>query len=183
MLHALVLTLGLFLVGLFQPQTQRERDLEVLIAQLPFAPSAIQANEIATDILRLWGQSGSPTVDLLVEKAGDAADEANDPKRAIALLDRALDLSPDFAEGYTRRAAQLYEAGDYAAALDDLNTALSLEPNHFVAWTGVGAVLEDMGNKPTALAAYRKALRVYPGFEAAQRGEARLAAALEGIPS
>jgi tetratricopeptide (TPR) repeat protein len=183
MVRALILSLALSFAGLFQPQSLRDRDLEILIAQLPFAPNAIQANEIATDILRLWAQSGSPTVDLLMAKAGEAADEADDPKRAIALLDRALSLDPKFAEGYTRRAAQLYEATNYAAALDDLNTALSLEPNHFVAWTGVGAVLEDMGNKPAALAAYRKALRVYPGFEAAQRGEARLSAALEGIPS
>lgn len=147
--------------------------------RLEEAPTDEEAEGIALDIWNGWLQSGSPTVDILMERAV-AAQSIGDRKHARTLYDRVIRIQPDYAEAWHRRATLFVESEQYDEALRDLNEALRLEPRHFGAWLGLGVMLERLGSTTEALEAYREALSVYPRLEAARRGEARLREAADG---
>lgn len=112
-------------------------------------------------ILREWGRSGSPSLDLLMRR-GHAALEADDAAAATEHFTAALERAPEFAEGWHARARAHYRAGLVGPALDDLRSALSLNPHHFGALSGLGLILEETGNTTGALAAFRAAAAIHP---------------------
>ena len=60
---------------------------------------------------------------------------------ARQLFDAIVDLAPDYAEGFARRAYFHYQQNDTTSALGDLRRALALEPNHFRALDGLSVPL------------------------------------------
>lgn len=154
-------------------------DLAALLSELAAAPDAPAAAAVERRVWARWTVSGSPTVDLLLQRAA-AAEAAGDPGLARALLSEACDLAPAFAEPWNRRAALAYDAGDHRGAIDAIEETLKREPRHFGALVGLGVVYEEIGEPRAALMAYREALAIHPFLEAARQGEARLSARLSG---
>lgn len=152
---------------------------EDMFDRLEQAPTDQEAEGIALDIWNAWLESGSPTVDILMERAVEAQ-AFGDTKHARTLYDRIIRIKPDYAEAWHRRASLFLENEQYDEALRDLNEALRLEPRHFGAWLVLGSMLERLGSTTEALEAYREALEVYPRMDAARRGEARLREAADG---
>lgn len=126
-----------------------------------------------SDILRAWSRSGSPAMDLLLQR-GEAALDMGDIPSAIGHLTALTDHAPDFAAGFQARAAAYAAAGQFGPALADLRQALILEPRHFAALTQLGIMLEEMGDDGRALAAYRASLAIHPHQPEAIDGAARL---------
>jgi tetratricopeptide (TPR) repeat protein len=52
----------------------------------------------------------------------------SDPVQAIALLDKAILLEPEYADAYLRRGLARSDLGDFSAAFDDATTAIRLYP-------------------------------------------------------
>ena len=117
------------------------------------APSESEANDAAQDIWASWMESGSPTVDMIMERAVDA---------------------------WNRRATLFLNDENFPEALRDLNEALRLEPRHFGAWAGLGIMMETMGAEAEALDAYRQALEIHPFMTQARQAEKRLSRVAEG---
>ncbi len=73
------------------------------------------------------------------------------PERAEAFLDRAIEAWPTRPEPFTER-ARLYRLYDlYKEALDDLNTALNLDPYNYWNLVDRARVLIDLGRKEEAI--------------------------------
>jgi tetratricopeptide (TPR) repeat protein len=153
--------------------------LDPLFKELRAAPDAVSASLIEAKIWRIWSQSGSATVDILLERA-EAAEAAGNIRLARSFLDQAVQILPDYAEAYNRRAVLAFDADDRAAALEDIEEALEREPRHFGALSALGMIYESMGHKRAALEAYKAALAIDPFFDQAKQGAARLKPALEG---
>ncbi len=147
--------------------------------ELKNAPSEEEAESTALDIWAAWLESGSATVDILMERAL-AAQARGDLDHARALFDRAILIKPDYAEAWHRRASLFLEQERIDEALRDLNEALTHEPRHFGAWAGLGSILERLGSRQEALAAYREALAIHPHMAPAVRAEARLSKQTDG---
>lgn len=147
--------------------------------RLQAAPSDEEAEGVALDIWNAWLESGSPTVDILMERAVEAQ-TTGDPRRARILYDRIISLRPEYAEAWHRRATLFLAEERFDEALRDLNEALRHEPRHFGAWLGLAVMMEKLGSTDEALAAYREALAIYPRLIAARRAEARLRRRTEG---
>ncbi|WP_410217552.1 tetratricopeptide repeat protein [Paracoccus sp. (in: a-proteobacteria)] len=126
-----------------------------------------------SDILRAWSRSGSPAMDLLLQRAEQALDQG-DAQTAIGHLTALTDHAPDFAAGFQTRAAAFAAIGQYGPAMADLARTLELEPRHFAALTQLGAMLEEMGEDERALAAYRESLKIHPHQQEAIDGVTRL---------
>lgn len=141
--------------------------------KLKGADSEQTAARAEADIVASWNDSGSGTVDLLMERAG-IAEQAGDEELARALYDRIVIIAPEYSEGWYRRAALFLRQENYSEALRDMNETLAVEPRHFPAWTGVGFILEQLGSRKEALDAYETALEVHPYLVPAKRGQARL---------
>lgn len=132
-----------------------------------------------SDILREWSKSGSPAMDLLLER-GRKALEANDTAAAIDHLTALIDHAPKFAEGYNMRAMAYYEAGLYGPALSDIGKALQLNPSQFGALAGLGMILEDSGFEKKALEAYKASAAIDPHQERVNAAITRLESAAAG---
>ncbi len=146
---------------------------DTMFENLRTAPTPEEAEGVASDIWASWMESGSPTVDLLMERAV-ASEESGDRDHARALYDRILLIKPDYAEAWHRRAGLFYAEGRYDEALRDLNETLALEPRHFGAWFALATLLERLGAEEQARDAYGEALAIYPQWEPARQGAARL---------
>ena len=173
MIRALLLAV-LFLVGAAHAEPSDE-----MFEKLRTAPSDSEANDVAMDIWASWMESGSPTVDVIMERGVDAQ-TAGDFETARAFFDRAILIKPDYPEAWNRRAALFLMDENYTEALGDLNETLQLEPRHFGAWSGLGMMFESMGSPKHALEAYREAIEIYPRMQQALAAEKRLSKLAEG---
>jgi tetratricopeptide (TPR) repeat protein len=162
-----------------QAGPRKDPELDALFERLSAAPDAASARPIEERIWSRWRQSGSPTIDILLERAA-SAQGAGDPQLAVEFLDQAGELAPNYAEPWSRRAALAIDAHDYAGAIAAIQETLRREPRHFGALTWLGLIYEDLGRQKEALEAYREALKVHPFFEDARKGAARLEPRVDG---
>lgn len=165
------------------PPAPTKADAKAVLAgfyeQLRAAPNAEAAGLIATAIERLWLNSGSPTVDLIMERASQLL-SAEQAARAIALLNAAVAFAPDYPEAYNRRAIAHFVAKDYGSALADLRQALALDPNHYAAIAGLGQVMQELGQPARALDVFRRALAAHPHLAPALQAVKDLTIEVEG---
>lgn len=142
------------------PGGARAARLDELFVALAAAGPA-QYKVIEDEIWDLWAQSGSATLDLLLQR-GEAALEADDPLAAIEHFTALIDHAPDFAEAWNARATAYFLAGLYGPSLADIRQTLALEPRHFGAMTGLAIILEEAGESARALEVYRAVKAINP---------------------
>ncbi len=138
----------------------QETDLDALFTELREADEGTHAR-VADRIRARFEQSGSASMDLLLRRGNEAA-EQGDFAVAVEHYTAVVDHAPDFAEGYHSRASAYFGLGLIGPALDDLRQTLVLNPRHFEAMFGVGIMLEELGRDADAIAAYRAIQEVYP---------------------
>src|SRR5436309_15923649 len=100
------------------PAQSKTEQLDTLFQTLK-TPASKEAAKAAEDsIWRLWLQSGSDTIDLLMNWAMKAM-EAKDYATALDFLDRVIMMKPDFAEGWNKRATVYFMMDDYSKSIAD----------------------------------------------------------------
>jgi len=143
------------------------------------AAGAEEAGRIETEIWIEWSKSGSPAMDLLLQRGRDALD-LGDTVTAIEHFTAVTDHAPAFAEGWNARAMAYHAAGDYGPALADIARTLTLNPRHFGALHGLATMLEATGKAGRALEVYRAAQAIHPHLEGVAEAIARLQAEAAG---
>lgn len=154
-------------------------EVDALFAALAKTQSEEEAKPIEEKILASFLHSESPTVDLLMNRAG-AALEAGDGATAKKLIASVTAIAPEYAEGWHQRAEMQAEAGDDQGAMFCLNKTITLNPRHFEALAELAGLVEEYGDKPAALRLYRKALALDPHFDDVARKVRALAHEIEG---
>lgn len=119
------------------------------------------ARQIEREIWIEWSKSGSPAMDLLLQRGREAM-EMGDTETAINHLTALIDHDPDFAEGWNARATAYFNAGQLGPSVSDIARTLELNPRHFGALSGLGMIFEELGKPDKALEVYRKALEIDP---------------------
>lgn len=147
-----------------QAEPSRESRLESLFETLQSTPDSRKAKSAENDIIEIWLESGSDTVDLLMSWTLKAMEEKNYPL-ALDYLDRIVSMQPDYVEGWNKRATVHFLVDDYAKAIADIERALALEPRHFGALSGLGTILREIGDTDRAAVAFREALAVDPHLD------------------
>jgi len=140
---------------------------------------ADEAGRIESEIWIEWAKSGSPSMDLLLQRGNDAM-AAGEPLVAIEHFTAIIDHDPAFTEAWNARATAYYSAGEIGPALSDIAHVLATEPRHFGALAGLGLILEETGDDTRALAAYRAAKAIHPHLQAVNEAIDRLERKLEG---
>jgi len=149
-------------------EQRKEAELDKLFWQLKRSAKADEAEKISRQIQGLWAQSGSDTVDLLMQWAEKAIEEM-DWAQAMDFLDNVIMLKPEFAEGWMRRASIHIQRHDLTLAMLDLGKVLQLEPRHYQAMSHLGLVMEMTQRKHAAISIYNQALVFYPQFVRLQK--------------
>src|SRR5262249_35592404 len=156
--------------------------LSELYAHLATAGDEAVASRIANAIEHVWMTPGSDTVSLLLERARRAAGEKKNDV-AVRLLDRAIQLAPDYAEAFSRRAAVHFSRNDYTAAIGDLRRVLALDPNNYKALEALGQIFKELGRKTAALEVYRRLYDVYPQMPGVKSAVEEMTREVEGQDS
>ncbi len=161
--------------------TPKQR-LDELFGALKRERDPERAGVIADQIRMEWADSGSATINLLMQWADKAILEKRNAA-ALDFLDQVIALKPDYAEAWNRRATLNYALGDYRKSMEDINQVLKLEPRHFGALAGMAAILGESGNDQLTLKAWERFLEIYPADRAAQQQVETLSEKLAGSPT
>lgn len=137
-----------------------EPDVDALLERLA-TPDLAEWRTIENQISRIWSQSGSPAMDLLLKRGRDAM-EAQNFEVAIEHLTALTDHAPDFAEGWNARATAFFANDQLGLALADVQRVLALEPRHFNALQGLGLIMRELGQEDLALRALQMAAAIHP---------------------
>lgn len=152
--------------------------LDDLFAKLASADEATSPR-IEQDIWREWSKSGSPAMDLLLQRGRDAM-AAGDTAAAIEHLTALIDHAPDFAEGYNARATAYFQAGELGPSIADIAKVLTLNPRHFGALSGLGMIFEQLEKPAKALDVYHAAIAIHPHLTGVLQSIERLEADAAG---
>ena len=163
------------------PALARQDDsrLDELFARLQATADPVEARALEAVIWRLWTRSGSDAVDLLMGR-GRQAMASGAYEAALRVLNRVVEIDPDFAEGWNRRATLYYLMGEFGPSVADIQRTLALEPRHFGALSGLGMIYTALDDDDGALKAYAKALEVNPHLAGARAAVTRLKKKLKG---
>jgi tetratricopeptide (TPR) repeat protein len=159
--------------------TTPKQRLDTLFAELKRERDQDKAREISNRIRVEWQDSGSATVNLLMQWASKAV-ETNRQATALDIFDQVITLSPHYVEGWNQRATLHYQMGNYRKSMSDINQVLAIEPRHFGALAGMAAILTSSGQDELALRAWEQFLDIYPADRKAQEQLGELEEKLAG---
>lgn len=146
---------------------ERAAERERLFAALASAQSREQAETIAFQIWALWFRAPNAEARDLMDQAMERH-RVYDFSGALAILDKLVALTPDWAEAWNQRATIRFLKEDYDGSLADVEHVLELEPKHFGALAGQALILMRYGRFDTAQSVLRKAVEINPFL--AERG-------------
>jgi tetratricopeptide (TPR) repeat protein len=141
---------------------QSDPRLDALFEKLRIAEVFSIAHATEQQIWIIWHEAPEiPEVAETMEVGLQAMRESR-YEDALHAFDRAVQLAPDFAEAWNKRATIHFLMGDYAASVADVRKTLDLEPRHFGALSGLGLINLKLDRKADALAAFEAALEIHP---------------------
>ena len=157
----IIAVLVLLAYSLASPADQDDPALEGLFERLAVTTSDEEASNITREIWQRWTANDDPAVSQLMQ-IGIRALNYSTYRRALQNFDRVIEMAPEFAEGWNKRATLYYHIKEYQRSIDDIKETLRLEPRHFGAWSGLGLVSVAQENYSGALTAFKKALSINP---------------------
>ncbi|MFT6556511.1 MAG: tetratricopeptide (TPR) repeat protein [Sneathiella sp.] len=167
-LKLLTVIFAVFLFGSVASARQDDERLDRLFDELTETKDAVKAQAIERVIWNIWMRSGSDTIDLLmIQGLKDMA--AGAYQKANMSFTMIIDMDPEFAEAWNKRATVRFLVGDLNGSLEDVARVLELEPRHFGAFAGLGQIFEIRNAPEQALSAFEKALRINPHMPSIRR--------------
>lgn len=127
---------------------------------------------------RIWARSGDREVDRLYQ-VGVAQMSAGDLRQGIDTFTRIIELKPDFAEGWNKRATLYFLAGDFRKSLADCDEVMKRNPYHFGALAGYSQIYVRMEYYDRALDYARRALKINPNMDGIRRNADQIERLLE----
>ncbi|MFO7757155.1 MAG: tetratricopeptide repeat protein [Roseovarius sp.] len=160
------------------PAAASDERLDTMLAQLSQAEPG-KARKLAAEIEMEWSRSGSPAMNLLLQRGEDAI-EAGEFDAAIEHLSALIDHAPRFAEGWHLRSVAFFKQERYGLALSDIEQALALEPRHFNVLYGLGVMMDEMDQYALAHEAFTRVLAIHPHHENVSSARERVARKMGG---
>jgi tetratricopeptide (TPR) repeat protein len=144
----------------------RMEDAPALLAALYDVDPGVRA--IAEEsVWAVWSRSGDPRVDQLF-KRGVVQMNRKHFAQAAATFTRVIELKPEFAEGWNKRATAYFLAGKYQQSLKDCDEVIKRNPRHFGALSGYGQIYLQLEEPESALKYFRRALAINPNLDGVQ---------------
>ena len=96
----------------------------------------------------------------VLHHAGVLAQERGESDRAVALIERSLELNPSQADCYSNLGIIFQARGQLAEAA--YQRAIALKPSHANAYSNLGVLFKAQGKLDDAVSAYRQAIAIKP---------------------
>ena len=89
-------------------------------------------------------------------------------KSSRKLFSETIELSPDFAEAWNKRATVYFLQGELEKSIADIDKTLELEPQHFGALDGLAEIYLIKNNLLGAAEIYKRILEIIPSSKKSQ---------------
>ena len=129
----------------------------------------------------LWTRSGDAETDRQMARATEDM-QAGRHAEAVRILSGIIEVKPQFAEAWNRRATVYYLAGEYRKSIADCDEVLKRNPRHFGALSGLGEIHLRLEDYDTALRWFRRALEVNPNMLGVEMNIKRLEEEIQSRP-
>ena len=139
-----------------------QKQIDELFDQLKKAANFENSEKIESKIWDLW--TTHPTKDSLTNLLADGSSSMSQNKLedAYNIFTEVIEIDPNWAEAWNKRATVLYLMGKYEMSQADINKVLDIEKRHFGALTGQGLVQTALKNYEKAIDSYIEAHKVHP---------------------
>ena len=155
-----------FIILNFSQLTANERNVELnnLFEKLK-DDNPVLTFEVEQEIWKIW--STHPKDKNLTQMLSEGSDLVNNNKLndAVRVFTKVIQLDPDWAEAWNKRATVLYLLGEFQKSQNDIDKVLKLEKRHFGALAGQGLVNIQLKNYEKAIMSYEKAQKIYPSMK------------------
>ena len=139
-----------------------KKEIDKLFIQLKSALNFENSKKIEDKIWDLW--TTHPTKNNLTKLLADGSSAMMDNKLDAAYdkFTKVIELDPNWAEAWNKRATVFYLSGNFEKSQKDIDKVLELEKRHFGALAGQGLVNIQLKNYNKAIMSYEKAKEIYP---------------------
>ena len=158
---ALFVVAGIVSAPMVAQADQNAPELNELFEQLKSSTDYHDAAAIEQAIWKIWTVRGVADVDKAMAY-GIAAMNAGALRVSVLSFGRVIQLAPDFAEGWNKRATVYYMMGRFDESVSDIQRTLALEPRHFGALSGMGLIYDNLGKLSAAAKVWERALSIHP---------------------
>ncbi len=140
---------------------QKDSRLNTLFEKLYLSSSNLESSIIISDIWEIWSIIENPNVQQLYNKAKLQMDNG-EFQSAIQLFTKVININPEFAEAWNKRATTYFLMGEFDKSISDIEKTLILEPRHFGALDGLAEIYLLKKDLIKAAATYKKILEIIP---------------------
>ena len=146
----------------------RDVKLNLLFEELKKSNNDSVTLEIEMKIWNIW--STHPTQEKLTQllSKGSSLMSTGKLETAYKIFSTIIESTPDWAEGWNKRATVLYLMGRYQESLKDIDEVLKRESRHFGALSGQGLVHIKLKNYEKAIKSYETVQKIYPSISSAK---------------
>ena len=113
-------------------------------------------------IWRIWSTHPSDNKLTSLLSIGSDLVNNNELSKAIEIFTKVIEMDPNWAEAWNKRATVFYMIGEFEKSQKDIDQVLKLEKRHFGALAGQGLVNIELQNYEKAIKSYQEAMKIYP---------------------
>ena len=158
---------------------QDDPRLDGLFERLHMTEDPMEAQVIESIIWAIWVEANDDELNRLMYE-GTRAMQIGDLNFAAKLFSDVIEIAPEFAEGWNKRATVYYLIGAYDKSIADCMVVLDLEPRHFGALSGLGLIYASKDDEEEALHWFKEALVQNPHMPTIQQQVDELEEKLHG---
>jgi len=117
--------------------------------------------KIEEQIWNLWLEAGDVKINKMMQAVLDKM-RVSDFESALAICNEIIELKPDYAEAWNKRATIYFQLRKYEESLADIAKTLELEPRHFGSLAGRALIRIRQVKIPLARQSIIKAMEIHP---------------------
>ena len=143
---------------------ERKKKLDKLFNELK-TDNPVLTFEVEQKIWKIWSTHPKKNKLTLMLSEGSNLVKNDQLSEAVKVFTKVIELDPNWAEAWNKRATVLYLLGEFQKSQDDIAKVLELEERHFGALAGQGLVNIQLKNYEKAILSYKKAQKIYPSMK------------------
>ena len=140
---------------------ERKKQLDKLFNELK-TDNPVLTFEVEQKIWKIWSTHPKKNELTLMLSEGSTLVKNDKLNEAVNIFTKVIELDPNWAEAWNKRATVLYLLGEFQKSQNDIDKVLKLEERHFGALAGQGLVNIQLKNYDKAIMSYEKAQKIYP---------------------
>ena len=151
----------------FAQADQKDERLIELFDKLFLSTNNMEASKILFNIWDIWSIADNQETQIIFDEANQFMD-VGELDNAIELFTKVVKQSPEFAEGWNKRATVYFLKGELNKSISDIEKTLNLEPRHFGALDGLAEIYLMQDDLVGAAVIYRRILEIIPSSKKSQ---------------